>query len=54
MNIREKCKIETGLDHIADARDVCVSDIIDALIGICWDEEEAGELKAHISDEQDV
>jgi hypothetical protein len=31
-----------------------VIDIINALIGICWDEEEAGELKAHIADEADV
>lgn len=54
MNIRELCKIETGLDHIAQARDVPVADIVRELIGLCWNEEEAAELLAHISDETDV
>jgi len=54
MNIRKKCKIEIGLSHIAYVQDVPVIDIIDALIGVCFDEEDAGELKEFISDEEDV
>lgn len=54
MEIRKKCKIETGLQHLEDVCDVPMIDIINALIGVCFDEEDAGELKAHISDETDV
>ena len=54
MNIRKKCKIETGLEHIADSCDVPMDELIDALTGIAWDEEEAGELKDMISDETDI
>lgn len=54
MNIRKLCKIETGLQHLEDAQDVPMIEIVEALIGVCFDEEEAGEVKAHMSDEEDV
>ena len=51
MDIRNLCKIVTGLEHLADVQDTCIPDIVDALIGVCFDEEEAGEIKAYIADE---
>ncbi len=54
MKIRKLCKIVTGLEHIADAQDTCIPEIVDALIGVCFDEEEAGQIKAYIADEEDV
>lgn len=53
MNIRELCKV-VGLEHISDTQDVCIPDIVDALIGVCFDEEEAGQIKAYIADEEGV
>ena len=54
MDIRKKCKVETGLQHLEDAFDVPMIEIINALTGICFDEEEAGELKEFISREEDL
>ena len=54
MNIRQLFKAEAGLEYLSDAQDVPVSEIIDALIGVCFSEEEAGAIKRHISDEADV
>ena len=54
MKIRKICKIVTALEHIADAQDTCIPEIVDALIGVCFDEEEAGAIKAYIADEEDV
>ncbi len=51
MNIRRVCKIETGLSHLEEACDVPMREIIEALKGICFDEEEVGELLEFISNE---
>ena len=54
MNARKLCKVVTGLEHLADAQDVYIPDLVDALVGVCFDEEEAGQIKAYIADEEDV
>jgi hypothetical protein len=54
MKIRKLCIIVAGLEHIADAQDACIPEIVDALVGVCFDEEEAGQIKAYIADEEDV
>jgi len=54
MNIRRVCKIETGLSHLEEACDVPMREIIEALKGICFAEEEVGELLEFISNEDDI
>ena len=51
MNIRKLSKIITGLKHLADAQDTSMPDIVDALVGVCFNEEEAGRIKSYINDE---
>ena len=54
MNIRKLCKIITGIEHIAGAQEAHITEIVEALTGICFNEEEAGQIKAYIADEEDV
>ena len=34
-----------GIEQVSDATDTSLTDIIDALVGVCLSEEEAGEIK---------
>lgn len=54
MNNRKLYKIVDGLERIAEAQDVCIPEIVDALIGVCFNEEEAEYIKSYISSEEDV
>jgi len=52
MKIRKIFEIVTGLENIADAQDTCIHEILDALVGVCFDEEEAGDIKPYIEKRQ--
>ena len=45
MKLNELLILESALNQIADVTDTEVSEIIDALIGVAWDEENAGQIK---------
>jgi hypothetical protein len=45
MNINTLNIAGAAIELLSDIGDVTVSEVIDGLIGICFSEEEAGELK---------
>ncbi len=45
MTTKEIRKIITGLEHIVDSQDIALPVILDALIGVCFNEKEAGEIE---------
>jgi len=49
MNNHKIRKIITGLEHVADSQDTPLLEILDALIGVCFDEEEAGKIKNYFN-----
>lgn len=52
MKFRKIFEIVTRLENIADAQDTCIHEILDALVGVCFDEEEAGDIKHYIEKRQ--
>ena len=48
MNSREMSKIITGLEHLAEAQDASMIEIVNALIEVCFNEEEAREVNNYI------
>ncbi len=51
MGVKKLSKILTGLEHLAKAQDICVIDIVNGLIGVCFDKDEASQVKAYIEKE---
>lgn len=45
MKLNDIEAISTAVEDIAMRTDTKMSEIIDVLTGVCWDEEDAGELK---------
>lgn len=45
MKLNELLLLESALNTVADVTETEVSVIIDALVGIAWDEEDAGRIK---------
>ena len=45
MKPNELNRISDSIEALARHTETSVDDIIDALIGVCWDEEDAAELK---------
>jgi hypothetical protein len=51
LKYRQLIEVIVGIEMIAGAQDTLIPDIADALVGVCFDEEEVGQIKAFISDE---
>jgi hypothetical protein len=54
MKLNHLIIIADALERVAEVQDTAMVEIIDALVGVCFDEEESGELKHYIADEEDV
>ena len=43
-----------AIEQVSDAQDTSMTDIIDALEGVCLNAEEAGEIKQCMSDDESI
>ena len=48
MQIRNLCTIFIGLDRLSEATDSPTPEIVNALVGVCFDEEEAGVINSYL------
>ena len=46
MNARKKAKLVDALDQICNEQEVSINDLVEQLIGVCFSEEEGGDLVA--------
>jgi len=53
MKLNKIHVVTDGLDKIIAVCDGEVDDVIDALVGVCWDEEDAGALKFYYAEGQE-
>lgn len=51
MSIIKPYKAAICLESLAGEQGVCISDLVDALVGVCFDEEEAEQIKSYRADE---
>jgi hypothetical protein len=51
MNLNTLIVLEQGIDKIAQATGCKLTEIIDALTGIAWDEEDASKLREYVIDD---
>jgi len=54
MKLSKLVKLGMGVELIAEESGCTINQVVDLLTGVCWSEEEAGEIKAIHQDEQDV
>lgn len=54
MNLNNLIRIGDAVELIADQTDAYITDIVNSLIGVCWDEEEAGEIINYLWDEGNI
>ena len=54
MKLNHLITVADAMERIAETQDTTMVEIIDALVGVCFDEEEAGQLKRYIADEEYV
>ena len=54
MKLNKLVKLGMAVEVICNETEESIQDIIDALTGICWSEEEASQLKAYHADEEDL
>ena len=54
MSLLSLVKVSVAVEAIHNETGCSIPDIVDALTGICWDEEEAYEIKGFHSDESAV
>jgi hypothetical protein len=54
MKLNHLIIISDALERVAEVQDTAMVEIIDALVGVCFDEEEAEQLKRYMADEEGV
>ena len=53
MNTRKKAKLVNALDRICDEQEVTINDLVEQLIGVCFSEEEGGDLVAFYEEQNE-
>ena len=51
MKLNHLMIVGDGVQRIVDITHVPIPEVVDALIGVAWDEETAGQIKDHLRDD---
>jgi len=54
MKLNKLVCVGDAVERLAELTDTTIPEIVEALTGVCFDEEEAGQIKRYHQDESDI